>query len=156
MTTALPRRASTWSLARLQAPGSKEGGAPRRGSAAQPGPSTPADSDADTDADTAEAETPASASVATIADTQAVYEALHDMLLVRARAPWGIDTAMLRRLAVIAARYNISDALLHATLADADTKRRFAGSHDFEWRHFEYFLGAPPDVQRAASVRYAA
>lgn len=80
---------------------------------------------------------------------------LTDALVARAQAPWGVCHSVLRRLAQIASQARASDALLHATVADADAKRVFSGAHDFEWKHFEYFLFiASADEQRAAAERY--
>jgi hypothetical protein len=86
-----------------------------------------------------------------------LYRALvEDAITARAQAPWGIYETLLMRLATTAARAAVSEALLRATVADADAKRRFENAHDFEWRHFEFFLfKATPDEQRAAT-RYAA
>lgn len=83
------------------------------------------------------------------------YDELVKTLIERlAHAPWAINLHTLQWLTKIAKDHDVSEALLCATIADADTKRRFSGQYDFERHHFEFFLNASAEEQRAASLRF--
>ena len=79
---------------------------------------------------------------------------VRDLIAGETRSAYEIDMRLVVWIAQLAARHNASEPLLRATVHDAETKRRFAGDHAFERRHFEYFLLlATPEEQREASRR---
>lgn len=84
----------------------------------------------------------------------AAFTLVADIVSEVAQAPWGVTETTLRWLAAFSERYDVSEALLRATVADADLARRFSGAYDLERGHFERFLRAAPDAQRAAAARF--